>query len=238
MEPERNVKKKSMEEMVLMVIPLDGSAKPKQFSVRRWYLWAVCGVILAGALVSGIALHGRKTALKEAWAGQNELQAQMEELTGECQKLQQDKALLQDKVALLSAAVNESKQTEAANAVKSDPTGYPLSGTATMEEKTDEDGNPMMEFKAAGAEMVLAAANGTVAEITADRNYGTKIRMDHGNGYETIYYTDGSVKVKEGDEITGGTMLAEMDEEHTTLGYQILQNGVYVSPAQKLEIYG
>ena len=116
------------------------------------------------------------------------------------------------------------------------PTLLPLTGAATIEEVEGEEA--MCIFNATEGALVLATASGTVTEVIEDPENGYMVTIDHGNGYETIYYNTDAPKVKQGDDIMQGMTIYVMDRSSLKLGYQIRKDGVYVNPMDVIEIDG
>lgn len=85
---------------------------------------------------------------------------------------------------------------------------------------------------------VVAAADGTVTEIFFDDLYGISIRIDHGNGAQTIYQnlsTDTLVeegqRVKGGEEISGVGDTATCEAKDSPhLHFELYVNGAAVDP--------
>lgn len=91
----------------------------------------------------------------------------------------------------------------------------------------------------------LIGKNGAGSVLLADIDsvYGYQVQIDHGNGYISIYRSGTEPKVKNGDEVTRGTLLFEMesdddDENASRMGYQIMKDGEYIKPTEVLEING
>lgn len=148
---------------------------------------------------------------------------------------------LEEQIKILSDTLAKKIQNEEALQERLNgyflPTGFPLTGAATIEEATDE--NPMCIFKAnATGALVVATAEGTVIAVNADAEYGQNVWIDHGNGYVTIYRNQGEIKVKQGQTVTCGTTLFIMGKEDTQLGYQMMKDGVYINPIDMLAING
>ncbi len=117
------------------------------------------------------------------------------------------------------------------------PTGFPLTGAATIEEVVE--GNPMCIFTAnASGALVVATAEGTVIAVNTDAEYEQNVWIDHGNGYVTIYRNTGEIKVKQGQTVTLGTTLFIMGKDDTKLGYQMMKDSVYINPIDMLAING
>lgn len=176
--------------------------------------------------------------------------AKIKELEEANAVLVQEKEELAEKVTILSKTVNEKVDAEKILEEKNLPKGFPLSGKADMEEtqetiETDagSEVRPMLLFDADEAVSVVATGGGTVCHCEFDNEYGYQVHIDHGNGYVTIYRSGTAPKVSEGDEITRGTLLFEMNEDDDneladTMAYQVTRAGEYIVPTEVLEING
>ena len=186
---------------------------------------------------------GRETALKE----------KVSELENANEKLTVENNELTEKVNILSETVNQKVDAEKELEEKNIPSGFPLSGTADLEETTEvlnmgdeEIRRPIIIFKAGEGTSVVASGGGEVIAVDSDNTYGTQIQIDHGNGYVSAYRSGTEAKVKVGDEVIRGTLLFEMgeiedddeNENGTRMGYQIIDNGEYINPTEVLEING
>lgn len=132
----------------------------------------------------------------------------------------------------------ESAQVQADQAEAQQENPQEVAEEGPQEEKSAEAKTPIVVFSASTGTSVIVTGNGVVEKIEADAEYGNVIRVNHGNGYVSIYRNPSPAKVKEGDEITKGTMLIEMTTENETLGYQIMKDGEYIDPLELMEIYG
>lgn len=128
--------------------------------------------------------------------------SQINTLTDENESLTVENATLTSKITVLSETVSKKVATEDAitqeESENAMPKGFPLSGTATMEESTDQDDQPMLTFSAAEGVNVVSTGTGTVISVDADEQYGNKIVIDHGNGYQSVYRNAGTPLVKTG----------------------------------------
>lgn len=178
--------------------------------------------------------------IKNARADIVEQLVMINNLTDENEALTVENATLTSKITVLSETVSMKVATEDAisqetveNAM---PKGFPLSGSATM--KTAEEGDPMLIFNALEGTNVISSGTGTVISVDADETYGTKIVIDHGNGYQSVYRNQGSALVKNGEELGKGYILFTIGEENQELGYQILENEQYIDPMILIDING
>lgn len=162
------------------------------------------------------------------------------DLTDENEALSVENDTLSSKVAVLSETVSKKAATEDAisqetieNAL---PKGFPLSGSATMKEA--EEGEPMLIFTASNGTNVITTGTGTVISVDADEVYGTRIVIDHGNGYKSIYRNNGAALVKNGEELGKGYILFSVGDDNQELGYQIMQDDEYIDPMLLIDING
>ena len=161
-------------------------------------------------------------------------------LTDENEALSVENSTLSNKVAVLSETVSKKAATEDAisqeTAENALPKGFPLSGSAAMEEAGGEE--LMLIFSASPGVNVITSGTGTVVSVDADEEYGTKVIIDHGNGYQSVYRNNGTALVKNGEELGKGYILFSIEEENQKLGYQVLKDDVLIDPMQVIEIHG
>ncbi len=201
---------------------------------------AVIGVLFLVLVIYCLSLLGQVNSIRNE---NLQLTIQLGAVTQERDILQSVNAELQDKVAILSDTVNnkvkEEEEREAEIARVYLPTGFPLRGTATYnEEKTRLDYREIAEFVAEPGTSIIATAEGTVSAVEKDKDYGYCVKVDHGNGYVSIYRNGAKPKVEVGDTVTTETELFVIDRGHEALGYQITENNQYIDPLLLMEIYG
>jgi len=184
---------------------------------------------------------------------------QIGRLKEEKEALEVQNAELTEKVAILSETINQKVQSEEAAAAElaqsSIPRGFPLTGSASIQEEeevqenggegevqdgqqNDKETEPILVFKGTSGNMVVAAATGTVESVEPDAKYGSKVIIDHGNGYRSIYRNKGDARVKNGDEVVRGSTLFIIGEDNLELGYQIMEGENYINPEDIVEING
>ena len=172
-----------------------------------------------------------------------QLSMELETITEERDLLVNENEELKEKVLILNDTVNnkvkEEEEREAELARAYIPTGFPLKGTATYnEEKTTLEEQPIAEFEAAEGTYVIATAEGTVSSVAGNESAGYIIMVDHGNGYYSVYRNGSEPKVEMGAVVTTETELFEIEDGNKTLGYQVIENNVYIDPLSIMEIYG
>ena len=215
-------------------------ADTKQVRIHPWVLagvtlivCCVLGAVIVYAVYEG-ELWGR---IREHDASQNAaLIAAQDEKDALQEKIDEQDA----KIEMLSITIQDQTQQiaelQAQIAEQSVPTDYPLTGSASMTVITD--GDPMVEFTATEGSTVVAAGKGVVTAVEEDEVYGSRVVIDHGNGYVSIYRNKGESQVKAGDEVASGTTLFMVTEDNRQLGYQIKENDVYIDPTTIIAIKG
>ena len=169
-----------------------------------------------------------------------EQKTELNNLTDENEALTVENSTLTNKVAVLSEAV--SKKAEAEDVLSQEtienalPKGFPLSGSATMTQA--QEGEPMLIFSASSGINVVTTGTGIVEVVDADETYGTKIVIDHGNGYRSIYRNGAAALVKQGESLGKGYILFSIGKDNEELGYQITLNEEYIAPMTMIEING
>ena len=96
----------------------------------------------------------------------------------------------------------------------------------------------MLIFTASNGTNVITTGTGTVVSVDVDVDYGCRIVIDHGNGYQSIYRNNGKALVKNGETLGKGYILFLVGEDNQELGYQIMQNDEYIDPMLLIDING
>lgn len=215
-------------------------ADTKQVRIHPWVLAGVTLIVccVIGAVIGYAVYEGELWGrIREHDASQNAaLIAAQDEKDALQEKIDEQDA----KIEMLSITIQDQTQQIAdlqeQIAEQSVPTDYPLTGSASMTVITD--GDPMVEFTATEGSTVVAAGKGVVTAVEEDEVYGSRVVIDHGNGYVSIYRNKGESQVKAGDEVASGTTLFMVTEDNRQLGYQIKENDVYIDPTTIIAIKG
>ena len=194
----------------------------------------VCLALSIGLIVLGSSYVLIKLQEKE-WEIL-ELTTQLEELHNEKDEIQ----------VSLDEKIMAEQEKEAIDALLYVPSNYPVTGASSVVEReevvaldaTSTSIRPMAVFTGGEGAKVVAAGSGTVLNVEQDANYGFKLTVDHGNGYVSLYYNGGSPMVKKGDKVTKETVLFEIGSFNTSVGYQVIDNGSYISPMSLIQIQG
>ena len=215
-------------------------ADTKQVRIHPWVLAGVTLIVccVLGAVIGYAVYEGELWGrIREHDASQNAaLIAAQDEKDALQEKIDEQDA----KIEMLSITIQDQTQQiadlQAQIAEQSVPTDYPLTGSASMTVITD--GDPMVEFTATEGSTVVAAGKGVVTAVEEDEVYGSRVVIDHGNGYVSIYRNKGESQVKAGDEVASGTTLFMVTEDNRQLGYQIKENADYIDPTTIIAIKG
>lgn len=167
----------------------------------------------------------------------------IEELTAQIEAINSEKDEIQ---VSLDEKIMAEQEKEAIDALLYIPSNYPVTGASSVTESeevvaldaTSTSIRPVAVFSGSEGATVVAAGSGTVLNVEQDVNYGFKLTVDHGNGYITLYYNGGNPMVKKGDTVTKDTVLFEIGSFNTSVAFQIIENGTYISPMSLIEIQG
>lgn len=240
-------KRKRKTNYTLMLFVDSKEGRIRQMGIGPTLIESVSVTVLAVIVVLLLLCFGFKHRINTLEA---ERAADMETIEGQAAdilKLQEENAdlidlreELTDKVIILSDTINmkveAEEEQEQVRAQTHMPVGFPMSASASLEESAGED--PMVKLNGTAGNSIIASADGTVVSITTDSSYLHCIKIDHGNGYNSIYRNDGDVMIKEGDEVVRGAILYVIGEDNTELGYQITYDDKYIDPMDLINIDG
>lgn len=224
--------------LLLMTDQKDGTIKRHKISSSMVEMTIVVLFLAIVAVVCKIVYDG--IIIRDARKEIVEQIITINNLTDENEALSVENSTLSNKVAVLSETVSKKAATEEAISLEAVenalPKGFPLSGSAAMEKVEGDE--PMLIFSASQGVNVITSGTGTVISVDADEVYGTKIIIDHGNGYQSVYRNGGTPLVKNGEALGKGYILFSIEEDNQELAYQIMQDEVYIDPMQVIDING
>lgn len=97
-----------------------------------------------------------------------------------------------------------------------------------------------VDLAAAKGTTIVASRSGTVVEATYNKSAGYYVKVDHGDGFASVYMHMTHYIVKVGDKVTAGQKLGEMGSTGKSTGphlhFGILYKGQYVNPAKYINI--
>ena len=235
---EQQSKRKNKYALMVIAEKKDGSIR--QHMLGSTLLQTIAGLLFALVVVITCKFIYDAIMLKDAREQIVEQIVIINNLTDENEALSVENSTLTSKVTVLSETVSKKTATEDAISLETVenalPKGFPLSGSAAMEESQEVD--PMLVFTATQGVNVITTGTGTVISVDADTDYGTKVIIDHGNGYTSVYRNNGTALVKTGEELGKGYILFTVGEENQKLGYQIMKEEAYIDPMQIIDING
>ena len=189
----------------------------------------------------------------------------IDDLGAEKAELSARNQILNNTIAMTAQEEEKRLQEEAARHY---PDGFPMTGSAVLtdletvlgnmasvnDDTTDSSENyeepddmpvptvnendMLLIFQMSSTSDVVASADGVVMEITNDNVFGNCVKIDHENGYVSVYRNSGAPKVSTGDVVVGGSILFVAGEDNTLLGYQIYKDDVYIDPYTMMVIDG
>lgn len=235
---EQHNRRKRKYALLLVTENEDGSIKHHTISsalveMSIAILFVLVVVVVCKFVYDGITIKNARADIVEQLVIINNLTDENEALTVENATLTSKITVLSETVSMKTATEDAISQETVENAM---PKGFPLSGSATM--KAAEEGDPMIIFNASEGTNVISSGTGTVISVDADETYGTKVVIDHGNGYQSIYRNQGSALVKSGEELGKGYILFTIGEDNQELGYQIMEHEQYIDPMVLIDING
>ncbi len=235
---EQKTKRKKTFALLLVTEKNDGTMKRHVISsalveMAIAALFVVIVVVVCKFVYDGITLKDARKEIVEQIIMINNLTDENEALSVENYTLSNKVTVLSEAVSMKVASEDAISQEVVENAL---PKGFPLSGSTTMEETTGEE--PMLVFHAVQGINVITSGTGTVVSVDVDEEYGNKIIIDHGNGYQSVYRNGGVALVKNGEELGKGYILFSIGEDNQDLVYQIIKDDEYIDPMLMIDING
>ncbi len=93
-----------------------------------------------------------------------------------------------------------------------------------------------LDFAGTRGSEVLSVASGVVIWAANRSGYGRTVEIDHGNGYQTRFAHNEKLKVKAGDHVTAGQVIALMGDSGRAsaphVHFEVLQNGKRINPSK------
>lgn len=90
------------------------------------------------------------------------------------------------------------------------------------------------DFAADAGTVIHAFADGVVLEAGSDDGYGNYVKLDHGDGFVSLYGHCSELWVSEGDTISRGQPIALVGSTGQSTGphlhFELLHDGVYLNP--------
>ena len=110
--------------------------------------------------------------------------------------------------------------------------GYVTRGNADSSDYSSP--HPGLDVAVPVGTPIRAAGGGTVVEVGDDARYGRFVRLEHRDGYETLYGHASQILVKQGDKIPSGRTIALSGNTGLStaphLHFEVRQGGAAVDP--------
>lgn len=117
---------------------------------------------------------------------------------------------------------------------------WPLNGGYISDVFISNRNHRGLDIAAPGGTEIYAAEDGVVTVATLSGSYGNYIKIDHGNGYETLYAHCSALLAVPGQEVTRGQVIALVGTTgHSTgnhLHFEVRLNGLNYNPADYLRV--
>lgn len=235
--------------MSIMFVPENGGKiRTIKSSVNAMVRTAVTVIAVVAILISYCVFTVQivRDAYYNRSAGNAKLQVVVDENTSLRNENAELSAVVNDLNDALAAMEKEAQLEEVTRSEQAVPKGFPLDGSAVLatqqtiqntEETHLEEANQVAFMTNIGT-AVMATGSGTIEAIEEDPIYGPVIRINHGNGYETIYYTSATIRVTQGAQVNKGDVIGIMTTEGELLTYEIKLDGQFIDPMTMMEIAG
>lgn len=199
-------------------------------------------VLLIAAILAATTFAVRAASRSEQNRAQiDELQKQVQTMSDDMIVLQADKETLENQLhdAKVKLETNDTvkKKQDEAQSLKYIPSGLPLDGQVPLPSAYSDD-RQYITFTAGAGTKVVAAGDGVVSYVGDSAEYGHVVKVDHGNGYITVYCDESEPTVSEKDEVIRGTTLFVMSADQEVLTYQISYEGEFIDPYTVMDIDG
>ena len=226
---------------VLMVPEGGGNVRTFRTSADFLILVVLLLLILVGAAVMYVINNTEKDERYQARVA--ELEQRISSQSEDMIVLQADNENLQNQLRSANALL-ESKSVEEEIEQETEevdlsfvPTFLPVSGTVSIPSPYTSE-NQYITFTTGDGSKVISAADGVVVYAGESVENGYSVKVNHGNGYETIYYEDNTPYVAEGMKVKRGDTLFLISGDNKVLKYQISYEGQFIDPYTIMDIDG
>ena len=215
----------------------DGTIRQGRIKNPVIVLSAFSFVLAAAVLVFIVAAGNSSKRLLEI----SEYEARVEELSDEISGLEKENYDLASKLSVLSetvatqVAIEEVKEEEIMDIYL--PKGFPLGSFGSSALQYEEDELTVI-FTTSEGNTIITVGAGIVESIEPDEKYGTRLVIDHQNGYKSVYLNKGQPYVRAGDELGKKYILFLVGSDNKDLGFQVIEDEKQIDPMDVMEIAG
>ncbi len=238
----QNGRKKASNRYNVLMVP-EGGGNVRSFRTSADFVVLLALLLLALVAAAVIYVINNSNKDEQHLAQVSELQERISALSEDMIVLQAENENLQ--VQLRSAnALLQSKSVEEEIEHETEemdlsyvPTFLPVSGTVSIPSPYTPE-NQYITFTTGDGSKVVSAADGIVVYAGESVENGYSVRVNHGNGYETVYYEDNTPYVAEGMKVKRGDTLFLISGDSKVLKYQISYEGSFIDPYTIMDIDG
>jgi len=212
----------------IVVVPATKQSRTYEVSYRRLYLLRGLGVVLGTVLAFMIATYGymvsRHSHMLELEAQVEIMRAEQERIPALLRRLSTVEGQYADMRDLFApdgtGAPSElwlpppgslSRSSGSDEGPDDRPDSWPpVERGFVTQGRFDEDGrvHPGLDIATPTGSYIRAAGAGRVMEVDEDPTYGRYVRIDHENGYETLYAHASATSVELGEEVRKNEVIA------------------------------
>lgn len=236
----RATTKKMATGFTIMIIPdSSDSAKTTEISYDRlvkMIFGAVAVTIIMVGLIISMMMHNYR--LKQALSDYETVIAEQnlsnEKLSKTIDSLSE--RIEDDQIAFEKIQKTIDEQAEAANEAAREaaiPSGVPIKGAhfITVDDPfVDTEGKTTGIVLSSGVgAIVVATGSGVVENISKDEFYGTKVVVNHNNGYKTIYRIQTTPSCVKGQQVKRNDMLTTFTADGL-IAYEVIENDKPIDP--------
>ncbi len=242
MSSKKNNGKKTILTYNVLMVP-EGGGDVRSFRTSIDFIIIVIILILA-LIAAGVFYIINNVDREEDFARERaSYEEQIRSLSEDMIVLQADKETLENQLRAANALL-ETKSVEEELEQQTEevdlsfvPTFLPVSGTVSIPSPYTEE-KQYITFTTGAGSKVVSAADGVVVYAGESVEHGYSVRVNHGNGYETVYYEDSTPYVAEGMKVKRGDTLYDISQDNQVLTYQISYEGEFIDPYTIMDIDG
>lgn len=239
--------------MRIIFVPATSQSRTYEVSYRRLRvlrgLALGCGVAVAFLIVTWAYMASRVAHVAELEAEVALMRADQERIPGLIRQLNTVERQYSDILGLFApdgaGAPSElwlpppgslSRSSGGDDGRDGQPDSWPLAERGFVTRRIDEGGQPHpgLDIATPTGSYIRAAGAGRVIEVGEDSTYGKYVRIDHDNGYETLYGHASDTSVELGEEVRKNEVIGLSGSTGESTGphlhFEILFEGEEVDP--------
>lgn len=235
---ERKTVKRTSKYTVLLIPDSTDHSKTFELTFDR-ILRVIVAIIAVGIILTSMLIS---SALKNYRLSHDDTNLRkIDQLNEDIEQLKSEKAEMYEEIVSLTGILSDKQEEEEKQAAERlaemIPNDSPIKGIyIEVQDPTVGDGEKVkgrVVYNVMEGSAIVAASGGTVTMREEDLDFGTVVKIDHGNGYETVYRNSGNCQVKVGDVVgRRETLFVIAREEDGIFAYEVIQDGNYIEPQE------